>query len=722
MPEKKIIDAYAAREAKKYANPIASREFIIATLKKNKGPLSWQNIAKLLNINSENQQEALRRRLRAMERDGQVLRNRKRAYGVVSKMNLVTGCVVGHANGFGFLIPDDTSGDLFLSHREMRIVLHGDRAIARVVNVDQRGRKEGAIVDVIKRANQHIVGRLFSDAGIYYLIANNRRISQDILIPPDNLLGAKHGQIVEIAITEQPHKHRSPLGKVVTILGDHLAPGMEVNIALRTFDLPHVWPEEALTAASAFSENIPATVINERLDLRTLPFVTIDGQNAHDFDDAVYAETMPSGSWRLWVAIADVSHYVHPDSALDKEAEKRGTSIYFPNRVIPMLPQALSNELCSLKPGVDRLSVVCEMIIDKTGNTQSYQFHLAVMQSKARLTYNEVISMLTDKKARLRSHYQMIMPHLDTMYALYQAMLKARQRRGAIDFELAETCFVFDNKQKIRIIKPCERNDAHRLIETFMVAANVCAAQLLLNHAQAGIFRIHEAPSEEKLAGLREFLGELGLSLGGGTDPKPQHYASLLQKTRRRTDNHLLQTVMLTSLKQAAYHPDNVGHFGLALNAYTHFTSPIRRYADLLVHRIICHIISGKKKQKWCYSPEDILSLSEHCSMTSRRADEATRDVDNWLKCEYVQQHVGEVHNGIISGVTSFGLFVELNDIYVEGLLHITALNNDYYQFNAAHHRLTGEHSKKVYQLGDAISVKVARVDLDDRKVELIPA
>lgn len=719
MSEKKVHDPFSSREAEKYDNPIPSREFILEILKQNDRPLTRRQIGKLLGLTGEEQTEALRRRLRAMERDGQLLRNRKSAYGVMSKMNLVTGRIMGHQDGFGFLIPDEGGEDLFLGQREMQVALHGDRAVARVTGIDRRGRKEGAIVEIIKHANERIVGRLHSDTGIYYLIPNNRRISQDILIPPDQLMSAQAGQIVEIEITAHPNRHRSPLGKVVTVLGDHMAPGMEIDIALRDFELPHAWSPEAIEQAESYGDTIPAAAINNRLDLRNMPLVTIDGEDARDFDDAVHAEALEDGGWRLWVAIADVSYYVTPNSPLDQDAQERGTSVYFPSQVIPMLPEALSNGLCSLNPNVDRLCMVCEMTIDVDGQVTSHQFHQGVMNSKARLTYTQVAAILIDSDTSLRSEYKAVLPGLETMHQLFKAMLNARQQRGAIDFELTETQFLFDSKRKIEAIVPRERNDAHRLIEEFMVAANVSAAQFLLSKALPALYRVHETPSAEKLSGLREFLGELGLMLGGGDEPSPRDYATLLQAAQQRQDAHLLQTVMLRSMKQAVYHPDNVGHFGLALEAYAHFTSPIRRYPDLLVHRAICHLINNKKINKWQYSHEDMVQLGEHCSMASRRADEATRDVSDWLKCEFMQDHVGESYDGVISGVTGFGLFVELNDIYIEGLVHITALKNDYYEFDANGHRLMGERTRQSYRLADKISVKVVRVDLDEKKIDL---
>jgi ribonuclease R len=719
MTKENTQDPHSKREAENYENPIPSREFILEILKQNDRPLSRRAITKLLAIKGEDQTEALRRRLRAMERDGQVLRNRKNAYGLVSKMNLITGRVMGHPDGFGFLIPDEGGDDLFLNDREMHVVLHGDRAIARISGEDRRGRKEGQIVEVLERGNPLVVGRLITDAGFYYLIPNNRRISQDILIPPENLMDAKVGQIVEIEITEHPNKHRSPLGKIVNVLGDHMAPGMEIEIALRAFDLPHIWSVKALEQAESFGSEIPKAEIAGRLDLRDLPLLTIDGEDARDFDDAVHAEKLKSGSWRLWVAIADVSSYVQPKSPLDKDAQERATSVYFPSQVIPMLPEALSNGLCSLNPDVDRLCMVCEMVVNTEGKLESHQFHQAVMNSKARLTYNKVAAILVDRDEALRKEYAAVLPGLETMYDLFKAMLNARGERGAIDFEMTETQFIFDENRKLKTIEPRQRNDAHRLIEEFMVAANVSAAQFILKHELPALFRVHEAPAEEKLASLREFLGELGLALGGGDEPEPAHYASLLKNAHKRPDAHLIQTVMLRSLKQAVYTPDNVGHFGLSLEAYAHFTSPIRRYPDLQVHRAIRHIISGKKKATWPATHDEMVKLGEHCSMASRRADEATRDVSDWLKCEFMQERVGEVHEGVISGVTGFGLFVELSDMYIEGLVHVTSLKNDYYQFDAAGHRLMGERTRKVYRLGDKVEVKVMRVDLDEKKIDL---
>jgi ribonuclease R len=497
-----------------------------------------------------------------------------------------------------------------------------------------------------------------------------------------------------------------------------MAPGMEMDIAIQTYELPYTWPAEVLAEAKTFRVEVPEEAKVGRLDLRELPLVTIDGEDARDFDDAVYAERNGQ-SWRLWVAIADVSWYVRPHSALDAEAEKRGNSVYFPSRVISMLPEALSNGLCSLNPQVDRLCLVCEMEIGPRGGLNSFGFHSGVIRSAARLTYNQAAAMLLEGDQKLQKRYQAVFPGLEDMYALYHVLRKARARRGAIDFEMGETQIIFDKAQKIKDIRPLVRNDAHRLIEEFMILANVAAARFLTKHKVPNLFRLHEHPAGDKLIDLRNFLAELGLELRGGDSPKAKDFSRLLQRVQGRTDAHLIQTVMLRSLKQAIYSPDNSGHFGLALDAYTHFTSPIRRYPDLLVHRAIRHILEQQPAKMFLYTKDEMASLGEHCSMTERRADEATRDAVDWLKCEYMMDKIGECFDGLVTGVTAFGLFVELSDIYIEGLVHVTALGNDYFHFDPVGHRLMGERTRKTYRLADKIRVTVVRVDLDEKKIDL---
>ncbi|MBI1422897.1 MAG: ribonuclease R [Gammaproteobacteria bacterium] len=710
-------DPFAEREAKKYDNPIASREFILSLLEQTGIPMRLEEIARALQIQDEEQQSALHRRLRAMERDGQILFNRRRQYCLASKIDLISGRVIAHPNGFGFLVPDKGGDDLFLPASEMRVLMHGDRAAVREIGQDRRGRREAVVVEVLERAVHRVVGRLFIEAGVGFVIADNKRITHDVLIPREDFYGAHHGQMVTVEIREFPTRNRQAIGRVIEILGDHMAPGMEIDIAIRNYDLPQVWSDAVETEIRNYREVVQDQDKRGREDLTQLPLVTIDGEDARDFDDAVYCERKGKG-FRLIVAIADVSHYVKPGTALDAEARHRGNSVYFPERVIPMLPEILSNGLCSLNPQIDRLCMACEMDINASGVLKKYRFFPAVMHSHARLTYTKVAAMLVDQDTALRQQYQELVPHLEDLYALFQVLLAARNKRGAIDFESAETRIVFGEDRKIERIIPVVRNDAHRLIEECMLMANVAAADFLQSHEIPALYRNHEPPGQEKLTDLREFLGELGLNLGGGDEPEPKHYAKLLEQVKGRLDAHLIQTVMLRSLRQAMYGAENHGHFGLAFDAYAHFTSPIRRYPDLLVHRAIRYLLSKKKLSDFSYSHVDMESLGDHCSMTERRADEATRDATDWLKCEYMQDKLGSEFDGIITSVTNFGIFVELTEVYVEGLVHVTALRQDYYHYDPVRHRMIGERTNKVYRLGDLVRVVVARVDLDDRKID----
>jgi len=719
-------DPHAEREAQKYDSPIPSREFIMSVLAESGRLMTREDLVATLGLEGEDDLEALRRRLRAMERDGQLLRNRRGGYGLVDRMDMVRGRVIGHPDGFGFLVPDEGGDDLFLAPRQMRQVMNGDRVVARVTGLDQRGRREGAIIEVLEHNTHRVVGRIYFEAGISFVVPDHKRLTQDIRIPPEAVGGARHGQFVTAEIVEQPNKRSGPVGRVVEVIGDHMAPGMEIDVAMRAHEVPHFWPDAVEAEIEGMSDKVSPAAKRNRADLRDTPLVTIDGADSRDFDDAVHCKRTPSG-WKLTVAIADVSHYVKPGTALDAEAHLRGNSVYFPERVIPMLPEILSNGLCSLNPQVDRLCMACEMTIDRQGKVTRSRFMEAVMRSHARLTYDQVAAILIDRDEKLSAKFEPLLEPLEELYALYKALRKLRAKRGAIDFETTETRIVFGADRKIERIVPVQRNDAHKIIEECMIAANVCAARFLNRHKLPTLYRVHEGPQADRLVDLREFLGELGLSLGGGEKPAAGDYARLLAKVQTRPDAHLIQTVMLRSLSQARYSPDNVGHFGLAHQEYLHFTSPIRRYPDLLVHRAIRHHLqnearkkSGKqtKPAKFGYSESDMTSLGEHCSVTERRADDATRDAVDWLKCEYMMDKVGEDYEGIVSSVTSFGLFVELKDIYVEGLVHITALDNDYYHFDPAGHRLRGERMGKTYRLGDPIRVKVVRVNLDDRKID----
>jgi ribonuclease R len=710
-------DPYAQREAEKYENPIPSRELILSALEHAGKPLSRVEIAKTFKLEEEETLEALRRRLRAMERDGQLLFNRSQQYCLVNNKDLIVGRIIGHPDGFGFLRPDDGSDDLYLSPREMNPLLHNDRAMLRVAGIDKKGRREGAVVEILERNTHQIVGRLYKEDGFTYVVPDNKNIAQTVLLQTGGAGKAKQGQIVIAEIVEQPTKLHQPIGRIIEILGDHLAPGMEIEMAIRSHALPHLWPDALVEEIKSLKEEVPEAAKENRVDLRDTALVTIDGEDARDFDDAVYCKRTPKG-WKLLVAIADVSHYVQVNTELDKEAKNRSTSVYFPEQVIPMLPEILSNGLCSLNPHVDRLCMVCELLIDEEGKVTRTRFFEAVMRSYARLTYTEVAKILVDGDQELIEKYKPLMPHLRELYALYKVMRITREQRGAMDFDTQETRILFGKERKIEKIVPVQRNDAHKLIEEFMITANSAAARYLNAKKIPKLLRIHEGPSADKLLNLKTFLGELGLKFGGGVNPTPLDYMHLVDAVKDRPDAHLIQTVLLRSMSQAVYSPDLKGHFGLALDAYAHFTSPIRRYPDLLVHRAIRHCLQGKKPETFVYGVPDMIMLGEHCSANERRADDATRDVVSWLKCEYMLDKVGEEFPGIIAAVTSFGFFVELADIYVEGLVHISNLGQDYFHFDPTSHQLKGERSGMNFRLGDRVIIRVARVDLDEKKID----
>lgn len=716
---KKSKDPFYKREKEKYATPIPSREWIMQVLEEFGRPISRNQLMDLLEV-SEEDQEALGFRLKAMLRDGQLMQDRRGRFCLLARINLRRGTIQGHPDGFGFFIPDDGTQDMVLSAKEMRVVMHGDLVLAYQIGVDRRGRPEGKVHEVIEHAHQSIVGRFFIEHGIGFVMPDNKRLTQDISIPLEAVAGAQNGQMVLAEIVAFPSKRSQAIGKIVHVLGDHMAPGMEIEVAIHAHGLPAEWPADVTAAVSKISQHITADECKSRVDLRHLPFVTIDGEDAKDFDDAVYCQPKSSGGYQLYVAIADVSHYVTVGSVLDKEAARRGNSVYFPSQVVPMLPEALSNGICSLNPHVDRLCIVAEMAITAEGKIARSHFYRAVFHSHARLTYTQVARWLT--QGHVDKQHQSVWPTIQVLHSLYGRLFSARKNRGAIDFDTTETRIEFDANRKIKKIVPVIRNDAHRLIEECMLAANVATARFLQKANIPILYRVHTTPDEDKIASLRQFLGELGLQLGGGKKPHPKDFQRTMIAIGNRPERHLIETVMLRSLKQAQYVEENNGHFGLAYAAYTHFTSPIRRYPDLLVHRAIVHLIDKGETEPFIYSKEDMDRLGKHCSATERRADEATREVVSWLKCEYMQDKLGQVFQGTISAVTGFGIFVELDDIYVEGLVHVTSLKNDYYAFDAIKHRLVGERSGHIYRLGDKMTVLLARVDLDERKIDFEPA
>jgi ribonuclease R len=716
---KKNKDPFFDRESEKYEDPIPSREYIMSVLDDYGRPMSRAQLVDALDLKEEQRQDSLGFRLKAMLRDGQLMQDRRGRFCLLQKINLVRGTVQGHPDGYGFFMPDDGSDDYVLSAKEMRCVMHGDVVLAYQLGVDRRGRLEGKIHEVLEHANATVVGRFFSEHGVSFVLPDSKRLTQDISIPNEFEGGAKNGQMVLVELIAFPSKKAQAIGRVLHVLGDHMAPGMEIQVAIHAHGIPFTWPQDVTAEVAKIPQQVGACDVKGRTDLRQLPFVTIDGEDAKDFDDAVYCYNKPKGGFQLYVAIADVSHYVKKDSALDQEAARRGNSVYFPGKVVPMLPEALSNGLCSLNPKVDRLCMVAEMAIDAEGNIKRSRFYRAVIHSHARLTYTQVGSWLGEGKAD--EAHQPLWPVLSALYDLYQILLKTRKLRGAMDFETTETRIEFDEKKKIKCIIPVVRNDAHKLIEECMLAANVATADFLARAQIPTLYRVHAAPEEDKIVALRQFLGEMGLQLGGGQKPTPKDFQRTLSALGDRPEKHLIETVMLRSLKQAQYVEANEGHFGLAYSAYTHFTSPIRRYPDLLIHRAVGHLLDNQGTDGFEYTHDDMNRLGKHASMTERRADEATREVVSWLKCEYMQDKLGQKFKGRISAVTSFGIFVELDEVYVEGLVHITSLKSDYYTFDAIKHRLIGTRGGQVYRLGDKMTVLVARVDLDERKIDFEP-
>ncbi|GAA4335580.1 ribonuclease R [Pigmentiphaga soli] len=719
---------------------VPSREQILAALREANAPISPAELAERMGVAPDS--VGFERRLSAMERDGQLLPNRKGVLLLATKLDFIPGRIQGHRDGFGFLIRDDGLPDVFLSPKEMLKVLHGDRVLVKLTGNDYRGRPEGAIVEVLERRTNRLVGRFLNERGLFLVVPEDQRIKHDILVPPGETGQAQHGQVVTVEIIEQPTRHTQPLGRVVEVLGEIDDPGMEIEIAVRKFDVPHEFSEAALARAEKLPSEVRKADLQGRFDLRDVPLLTIDGEDARDFDDAVYCEPVELGTgtrkrpgWRLIVAIADVAHYVTPGDGLDNDALERSTSVYFPRKVIPMLPEKLSNGLCSLNPQVDRLVLVCDMVIPasgaKAGTVQAYQFYDAVMHSHARTTYTEVWAALQQPQGPAGRKHAKVLPQLFNLYELFKLLAQQRVKRGAIDFDTVETKIVCNELGRIESIAPYVRNDAHKLIEECMLAANTCAADFMERSKHPGLFRIHEGPTPEKLDALRQFLKTLGLSLGGGDKPTAADYAALLESARNRPDAQLLQTMCLRSMQQAMYSPDNVGHFGLAYPAYAHFTSPIRRYPDLLTHRVIKALLRGGRYVP--QGPGDAVvaggspkelehavweKLGLFCSSNERRADEASRDVEAWLKCWFVRERVGDVFSGTVTGVAPFGVFVTLDDLYVEGLVHVSELGAEYFQFNDSLHELRGERTGMRYRLTDKVQVQVARVDLEARRID----
>ena len=721
-------DPYKQREARKYANPIASREFILQTMEDIGEPVSFKRLAKVLELEQPVGREALRNRLGAMVRDGQLVVDRRNVYAIASRMEVVTGKISAHPDGFGFLVTEKGEEDVFLSVRQMKAVFHGDLAQVRIRGRDNRGRFEGEIIEVIERNTDQLVGRLYFEDKLAFIEPLNNRITHQVVVTGERVTEGKSGQIVVIALIEQPSHRTLPMGEIVEVLGDHLTPAMEVEIALRNNDIPTSWTDEVIELVDRMPIEVQEADKQHRMDLRELPFVTIDGEDARDFDDAVYCEARASGGWRLFVAIADVSHYVETGTPLDQSAFERGTSVYFPQYVVPMLPEKLSNGLCSLNPHVDRLALVCEMTISQRGRVSGYKFYEGVIRSAARLTYTLVARMIEGEKI---AEFEQVAPYVDELHDLYKVLLARREERSALDFDSTELQFSFDAEGSVTAIEPRSRNTAHRIIEECMLCANVSAARFIGKHGKPGLYRVHERPDMEKVESLREFLDRFGLELSGGDMPGPADFQAVIDQLRGKKNGHVLQMAVLRAMQQAVYQAENKGHFGLNYPEYTHFTSPIRRFPDLLVHRLIKSVIHSRQPTKlverfgrprngqfYPYGAEEVVMMGEHCSYAERRADTAVYDVLEWIKCDYISDRVGDIVEGVITAVTKFGFFVELADLFVEGLVHVSTLAGDYYAFDQNSRCLVGERSRLMYGLGDPVSVQVARVDVDERKID----
>ena len=711
----------AAREAARYENPIASREAIANLLQDSPGPLTAEEVGEALDLLAEDRFDALSRRLAAMVRDGQLLRNRRGGYAVAQKLDLVAGTVIANPDGFGFLKCDDGGEDLFLPPGELRKALHGDRVLASITGVDRRGRREGAIVEVLEHRLTRLTGRYSERAKIGLVVPDDRRVLTEVLIPQEDTNGAREGQLVVVEVTQPPEKGRPPMGRILLVLGDRLTPSLVVQAAIHGHDLPHEFPREALAEAAEVPLDVPAAEARRRVDLRKLPLVTIDGEDAKDFDDAVWCEPNPEG-FRLIVAIADVSHYVRPGTALDDEAVKRATSVYFPGFVVPMLPETLSNGICSLMPKVERLCFACEMQVDFDGNVLRSKFYEAIMRSHARLTYTQVWKAVgeadTESGQEAVAQIGSLMPQVQRLHQLYKVLAKARTRRGAIEFESSEVRFVLDNTGEVVQAGMLERNDAHKLIEECMIAANVEAAKFVTGKQMPAPFRVHPRPPEAKYGDLLEYLSEFGLSLPPWSKVQPRDFTQLLRKVRVRPDAALLETVLLRSQSLAVYQTENLGHFGLALEAYAHFTSPIRRYPDLLLHRSIKHALDKGDADGFRYSAKDMAALSLHCSEKERKADEVEREVDERYRSAWMEKHVGDEFDGVVSGVTNFGLFVELAGSKVNGLVHVTQLPHDYYHFDPLRRSLAGERTGLRFRLGDPVRVLVLKASVEDKRID----
>ncbi len=706
-----IKDPYFKRESLKYKNPIPSREYILSVVSDKK--YTKNELFDILTL-EENQKKAFSQRIAAMIRDKQLSLSSKKEVCLYDKNKTFIGTVIATTKSFGFVkLKNKDCRDLKLSSKQMQLVFHGEEVRVRVLS-SKSSRLEAEIVEIIKRT-ETLVGRLHLDKEESYIVVDDERIKHIVFIKDIDSSKYQNGQMVIVKIIKYPSFKEVAEGKIIKVLGEYLGEGIEIESAIHKHNIPYIFSDETLLEVKNINSEISIKDKKDRVDLTNLNFVTIDGEDSKDFDDAVYTE-ITADAWKLWVAIADVSHYVKPNTLLDKQAFERGNSVYFPNRIIPMLPEKLSNNLCSLNPNVERLVMVCEMKINFTGELLEYSVYDSIIKSKARMTYSEVSQILEDNCKKLTKKYKNVIENLNALYGLYKSLRIAKYKRGALDFERTESHILFNDKAKIAKIVATERNNAHKIIEECMVLANRAIAKYLIEENAEFLHRSHPKPKAEKILALKQFLSALGLTMGGDKEPASKDFAKVLKKIKGRIDEDIIQIVILRSMQQAYYSPENIGHYGLSLNEYTHFTSPIRRYSDLLVHRAIKNTFKNKSNKL------DFKNIGVHLSVTERRADEATRDVEQWLKCEFMKDKIGEKFIGLIVGVHSFGLFIELKKVLVEGLLHVKDLKNDYFVFDEIHHKLVGRHSNKIYKLGDEVKIQVANVNLEDRKIDFVAA
>ncbi|QCI24064.1 ribonuclease R [Buchnera aphidicola (Macrosiphoniella sanborni)] len=726
-----VVDLYHKKLLNRYRNSIPSRECILLWLKTCKNLISQRNLEKKFYINNKEQKKALRCRLQKMEKDGQVIYTKNHFYTVPENYKVVKGKVIGHKDGYGFLRTEILKDDLFLSSEEMKFCIHGDIILAYITYSNVKKRSSARFLKLLEPNNTFIVGRYYINKNITFVIPNDTRFHFKIFIVASSI--QEHisiGSIVVVKINKKSIRNIKMIGSITEVLGKKMETNLAIEIALRTYSIPSSWSHAVKSQLYDINKKIKKYNFENRIDLRHFSFFTIDDEDAYDFDDAIFCKKKNNAEegWNLWVAIADVSFYVEPNTPLDKEALERGTSIYFPSLVVPMLPEQLSTDLCSLNPHVERLCLICEMSLSNSGELISYKHYEAVICSHGRFTYDE-IDKIWNGDVLLQEKYKKNLKYIQNLLCLQKIFNKYRVSKKGIDFEKIEPKFVLDSNLRIKKIHQKIRNDAHKFIESCMILANIASACFIKKYTHPVLFRNHDSPKTENIVSLRIFLKKIGLKLLGGDTPKSIHYSNLLKKISNSSQYEIVQTVLLRSMKQAIYSPDNYGHFGLSLSSYVHFTSPIRRYPDLILHRIIKYLLLQNKKRNinqidniynnYLYNMNEMRNIGKYCSMTERRADEATRDVIDWLKCDFMHKKIGCILNGVISNITSFGFFVRLNQFFIDGLVHITSLNDDYYYFDTLNLKLIGKVNKNVYRLGDALQVKVMSVNLQERKIEL---